>query len=156
MNKVRFPLWLAVVIVLGFTMLGGVRVAFAQEDRDENLSRRLDRIERRLDQMTERQERFTDRARAAVGERPLPPAPGLDQPARRPGPTLEKGIHCLIGMARACFLVMAICHVLLTVWVFQDIRKRGEGSGFFVVLTLLAGFCGAILYALVRIGDKKA
>jgi hypothetical protein len=57
--------------------------------------------------------------------------------------------------ARAGALVIAACHVLLAVWVFLDIRKRGEGHGIFIALALLAGFCGAILYALVRLADTK-
>jgi hypothetical protein len=50
---------------------------------------------------------------------------------------------------------LAVIHVLLASWVFTDIRKRGEGHGIFVVLALLAGIPGTILYALVRIGDAK-
>jgi len=41
------------------------------------------------------------------------------------------------------------------IWIFTDIRKRGEGHGIFVALALLAGIPTAIIYALVRIGDKK-
>jgi hypothetical protein len=48
------------------------------------------------------------------------------------------------------------CHVLLAVWVFTDIRKRGEGHGIFIALTLLGGFPAAVVYALVRIGDRKS
>lgn len=50
-----------------------------------------------------------------------------------------------------CFLI----HVLLTVWVYQDIRQRHTGSGLWIVITLLTGFFGALLYAIVRLGDKK-
>ena len=46
--------------------------------------------------------------------------------------------------------------LLLAVWVFQDIRKRNAGSGLWIVVTLLTGLLGAVLYALVRIGDKPA
>ena len=59
--------------------------------------------------------------------------------------------HCVLK----CLLsVLIVVHVLLAVWVFTDIRKRGEGHGIFIVLALLAGLPAAILYALVRIGDK--
>jgi hypothetical protein len=44
----------------------------------------------------------------------------------------------------------------LASWIFTDIRKSGQGHGIFIVLALLAGFPTAILYALVRIGDKKS
>jgi xanthosine utilization system XapX-like protein len=36
----------------------------------------------------------------------------------------------------------------------MDIRKRGEGSVIFVVLALVAGVPAAIIYTLVRIGDR--
>ena len=63
----------------------------------------------------------------------------------------------MIGHAVFCFmfmLVMFLIHILLTIWVFMDTRKR-NASGLWVVITLLSGFMGAFLYALVRIGDKK-
>jgi len=47
-----------------------------------------------------------------------------------------------------------LCNLLLAVWIFMDIRKRGEGSGIFVVLALVAGIPAAIIYSLVRIGDR--
>jgi hypothetical protein len=50
---------------------------------------------------------------------------------------------------------MLVVHVLLAVWVFGDIRKRGEGSGIFIVLALLIGIPGTALYLLARIGDRK-
>ena len=43
----------------------------------------------------------------------------------------------------------------LAIWIFTDIRKRGEGSGIFVAIALVAGIPAAIIYALVRIGDKR-
>ena len=52
-------------------------------------------------------------------------------------------------------VVWLVCNVLLAAWIFTDIRKQGQGHGIFIALALLAGFPTAILYALVRIGDKK-
>jgi len=49
-------------------------------------------------------------------------------------------------------LVCLIMHILLAVWVYTDVKKR-DGSGFWVAIVLLSGFPGAILYALVRIGN---
>ena len=83
---------------------------------------------------------------------------------QRPPPAM-----CPVGPSResqvchrrtACFLkcffgVLAVIHVLLAIWVYTDIRKRGEGSGIFIVLALIAGIPATILYALVRIGDRK-
>ena len=54
------------------------------------------------------------------------------------------------------FLMMAfVVHILLAIWVYQDIRKKDSDSGIWIVITLLTGLCGAAVYAIVRIGDKK-
>jgi len=63
--------------------------------------------------------------------------------------------HCARGIA----FLMTLCfmlHLLLAIWVYQDIRKRNTGSGIWIIITLLAGIFGAALYALVRIGDKPS
>ncbi len=56
-------------------------------------------------------------------------------------------------------LLILIVHILVAVWVYQDIRKRNAGSGIWIVIALLAGLVGVLVYAVVRIGDndkKKA
>jgi len=55
-------------------------------------------------------------------------------------------------------IILAVCviiHILLAIWVYQDIRKRNAGSGTWIVLMLLTGLLGALVYAVVRIGDKQ-
>ena len=57
-----------------------------------------------------------------------------------------------------CVLLMVMCvvvHILVAVWVFQDIRTRGTGSGIWIVIALIAGLLGALVYAVVRLGDVK-
>lgn len=57
-----------------------------------------------------------------------------------------------------CVAMMVICvavHILVSIWVFQDIRTRGTGSGLWIVVALIAGLLGALVYAVVRIGDVK-
>ena len=46
-----------------------------------------------------------------------------------------------------------VVHVLLAVWVYQDIRQRRRGSGIWIVVVLLAGLLGVLPYAVVRLGD---
>ena len=56
------------------------------------------------------------------------------------------------------FLVV-IVHILVAVWVYRDIRQRNAGSGIWIVVALVAGLLGALVYAVVRLGDsdkKKA
>jgi len=63
--------------------------------------------------------------------------------------------HCrkcvLLQFAVVCFVV----HILLAVWVFQDIRKRNTGSGIWIVIALLTGLFGALVYAIVRLSDTR-
>lgn len=135
---------------------------------------RLERLERRLNEVAERQEQFMRRVGAQMerqgdrqdprqgpaanprGERirpqGLPPgAPGL--PPNPQAAKAAKGLHDLFGLL---FLIGVICNILLAIWIYTDIRKRNEGSGIFVAMALVAGIPAAIIYALTRLGDKKA
>ena len=60
----------------------------------------------------------------------------------------KKDMHPLLLI---CFIV----HILTAVWVFQDIRKRGAGSGLWIVIALLTGLIGTLVYAVVRLGEKQ-
>jgi hypothetical protein len=159
-------------------------VLAAEEDRGVP-AERLERLEQRVNEMAQRQEQLLQRlgtqqerqaSTAAVGAEDmrrrmaLRERAGLGQvmppsraaslaPASTPaGPpehdvNLRKKIADMLGL---CFLIGVIFNILVAIWIFTDIRKRGEGPGIFVALALLAGIPTAIIYALLRIGDKKA
>jgi hypothetical protein len=57
------------------------------------------------------------------------------------------------GGAVVLLILCGVVHILLAVWVYQDIRARNAGSGLWVVLVLLAGLLAALVYAVVRLGD---
>jgi len=63
--------------------------------------------------------------------------------------------HGQKGGAPVFLAICAVVNILLTVWVYQDIRKRNAGSGLWIPITLLSGFFGALLYAVVRLGDQR-
>jgi hypothetical protein len=158
---------------------------FAAEQERGGPADRLERLERRVNEMAERQEQFMRRMGAAQ-ERQAPMAapgrealrqrmaeqrrPALNQPLRPAeapvvAPTGAPGVPPVcpmkgckaIGDLVGLFLLVAfIFNILIAIWIYADIRKRGEGSGIFVALALLAGVPAAIIYAIVRIGDKKA
>jgi hypothetical protein len=94
-------------------------------------------------------------------EHPAPPAQTQVVPRPRPvvrvalSPAMEDVFWHALKIAKIGMVVLFACHILLAMWVFLDIRKRGEGHGIFIALALLAGFCAAIVYALVRLGDTK-
>ena len=52
-------------------------------------------------------------------------------------------------------LAIIVVHILLTIWVYRDIKERGKGSGIWVAVVLLAGILGTIPYAIVRLGDVR-
>lgn len=48
-----------------------------------------------------------------------------------------------------------VINILLTIWVYQDLQKRGGGSGIWIAVTLIAGIPGVLVYAVVRLGDNR-
>ena len=133
----RSTVFCLVLAVVGWIVCGNSRVAFAQEGTDH--------------QAVQHEEGLT----------PPPPHPevaGKPMPVVRLWQTnqVRAEIRCVVGIIRAFVLVWLVCNVLLAAWIFTDIRKQGQGHGIFIALALLAGFPAAILYAVVRIGDKKS
>ena len=55
--------------------------------------------------------------------------------------------------AAPLLILLAIVHILTGIWVYQDIRKRGVGSGIWIVIALLTGLIGTLVYAVVRLGN---
>ena len=51
-------------------------------------------------------------------------------------------------------LLLAVVHILCAVWVYQDIRQRASGSGIWIVIALLTGLLGTLVYAVVRLGES--
>ena len=51
-------------------------------------------------------------------------------------------------------LLLAVVHILCAVWVYQDIRRRAGGSGIWIVIALLTGLLGTLVYAVVRLGES--
>ena len=56
--------------------------------------------------------------------------------------------------AHPLLLVILVVHILCAVWVYQDIRRRAGGSGIWIVIALLTGLLGTLVYAVVRIGES--
>ena len=53
-------------------------------------------------------------------------------------------------------VIFIIIHILLAIWVYRDIANRKSGSGIWIVIALLAGLLGTLVYAVVRLGDVRA
>lgn len=65
------------------------------------------------------------------------------------------GKSCHEKCAGPFLMVCFIVHILVSIWVYQDIRKRNSGSGIWIVIALLAGLFGGLVYAIVRLGEIR-
>jgi hypothetical protein len=128
----NLAMWLRVLVaVIGMTCVMAPTALRAADDDDDR-------------------DRQTQIQRPMLGRAVCPP--GMCVGALPPrAPRCPYACRLLTGFA----IWLAIIHVILAVWVYTDILKRGEGHGVFVVLALMAGIPATILYALVRIGDAK-
>ena len=52
-------------------------------------------------------------------------------------------------------LLLLVVNILCAVWVYQDIRRRAGGSGIWIVIALLTGLLGTLVYAVVRLGESQ-
>jgi hypothetical protein len=174
--------WLSLVTAFAaLAWSGGVATVSAAEEERGGPGDRLERLERRVNEMAQRQEQLLRRLGAqqeSQGPAAMPgrermrqqmPLPGLaNVPQPPPGaippvpsgplpavPAAPKAGKAIADLLKLCLFVGFIFNILIAIWIFTDIRKRGEGSGIFIALALLAGIPTAIIYAIVRIGDRK-
>jgi len=73
---------------------------------------------------------------------------------RRMKEHLAPGMHRHKPGIGLFFLACFVVHILVAVWVYKDIRARECGSGIWIAVALLAGLFGALVYAVVRLGDS--
>ncbi len=161
--RLTVTMWLA-----AFVCWGGITSSRAADEAAAGSPERMERLEQRINELTQRQAQMRrpeggpDRAQPAPMQNrermangaPLQNMPGPGNPGV-PGAAAAKIWKDIAGMLHLCFLIGIIFNVLTAMWIFSDIRKRGEGSGVFVALALLAGAPAAVIYCLARIGDRK-
>jgi len=128
-------------------------VAIAQEDRPDpdrpRIEQQMQRIRQAQNELNEQREQLERERQELERQRDQ-----MRQERERQTPNqMNKGEYePLFG------LLMIMClavHILVAIWVFQDIRTRGTGSGLWIVIALIAGLMGALVYAVVRLGDVK-
>lgn len=177
--------WLGLVVACAAMSLSGRACAAPADEPDRSgPADRIQRLEQRVNEMAQRQEQLMRqlgaqrkrqagmpgsgpegmrpgrflRERARM-DQPMPPAgapvlAGMPVP-QAPSPARASLHEEIAGLLRLCLLIGFVFNILLAIWIYTDIRKRGEGSPIFIVLALLAGIPATIIYSLVRIGDKK-
>jgi hypothetical protein len=130
---------LRMLLVTALAIFGLFAVpAHAQQNASE--SERLDRLERRVNEIAQQQGVSVHQDQSTRQDQ------SMHQDKRR------RDLHGLV-----CMIIFGaiIFNILIAIWIFTDIRRRGTGAGIFIVLALVAGVPAAIIYALVRIGDAK-
>jgi len=121
--------------------------AFCQEPGPEDFERQMQMREREMEVQGRQAKMEMDRRMAELELAKRKMELAQMEKARRHGPS------------PLLLLVVVVVHILAAVWVYQDIRQRGCGSGLWVVIALLAGLLGTLVYAVARLGDgekKKA
>ena len=136
-------------------------VAIAEEgDRPQpprpKIEQQMQRIRNAQNELQEQRQQL-ERERRKLGQewQKLEHRKGQMQPQRQwpARKQMHKGGHKPL-----CGLLMVMClvvNILVAIWVFQDIRTRGTGSGIWIVIALISGLLGALVYAVVRLGDVK-
>ena len=151
--------WYWLATLAGLTWLGTATTVVAAEERDAPPDP-LQRLERRLNEVVEIQKQMMHRLDMQMERRegmPLPPPENIRHPMPPVGaPPVAQFGKALKDALGLLFLIGVVCNILMAIWIFTDIRKRGEGSAIFVAMALVAGVPAALIYAVTRLGDKKA
>ena len=67
---------------------------------------------------------------------------------------LEKNQKADNDELQPILLLILVVNILCAVWVYQDIQKRSHESGLWIVIALITGLLGTLVYAIVRLGDN--
>jgi hypothetical protein len=178
MKNLSFKLCLTTGICC-LAFLGGATAVFAAAEDPAGIDARLQRLEQRLDEIAQRQQqpqgmrgpfaapgaRGQMMGRGGYAAQLAPQQPMASAGAGNLAPAaplaglvanMDNRFHRLAGFVKWMLAGCVVCNILLAYWIFTDIRKRGEGPGIFVALAVLAGVPAAVIYSLVRIGDRAS
>lgn len=141
--------------VLGFVLMSMLvpTVALCREfEEREEMGRQMERQEREMELQHREEEMGIEREmrKLELEERRV----NIERERRGP----EHGDHRMGHPKKDChalLLLIAVVHILVAVWVYTDIRKLNNGSGIWIVIALLTGLLGVLVYAVVRIGDAR-
>jgi len=126
-------------------------LAVAQEEGPEDFDFQMEMYERKMELgQREAQMDIERRMQELKLEKYKIELEHMRRPKEHPG--YMKG-HNKDG-AHPLLLLVLVVHILCAVWVYQDIRRRAGGSGIWIVIALLTGLLGTLVYAVVRIGES--
>ncbi len=56
----------------------------------------------------------------------------------------------IMGFVWVIFLIFLIIGILLAIWVYKDAKKREMNAVLWLIIVLIFGCCGCIVYLIVR------
>ena len=121
-----------ILAILLMSMLVPTMALCGEFEEQEHIERQMEQRERELELQHREEEMSIERERQK----------------------LELEQHKIDG-ALPLLLLIAVVHILVAVWVYTDIRKLNSGSGIWIVIALLTGLLGTLVYAVVRMGDAR-
>jgi TctA family transporter len=66
----------------------------------------------------------------------------------------QAGLFAIVGLMLLIPVVWFIVAILLCIWVYRDAKSRGMNGALWLIIVLIAGIIGLIIYIVVR-EDKK-
>lgn len=70
-------------------------------------------------------------------------------------PLFRNGEWLALGICFVVYAIIFIVWIILAVWVYKDAKKRGENAVLWLLVVLLTGIIGLIVYLIVRKGERK-
>ena len=147
MKRYVLSMMLATIFVPAF--------AVAQEEGPEDIEFQIEMHERKMElQHREAEMDIERRMQELELEKHKIELEHMRRPKEHPGHVKDNddddddGPHPLL-------LLVLVVHILCAVWVYQDIRQRASGSGIWIVIALLTGLLGTLVYAVVRLGESQ-
>ena len=146
MKRYVLSMMLAVIFMPAF--------AVAQEEGPEDIEFQMEIQERKVElQRREANMDFERRMQEVELEKYKIELEHMRRPKEHPGHVKDNDdddddLHPLL-------LLVMVVHILCAVWVYLDIRQRNAGSGIWIVIALLTGLLGTLVYAVVRLGESR-
>ncbi len=130
--------------------------AVAQEEGPEDIEFQMEIHERKMElQHQEAQRDIERRMQELKLEKYKIELEHMRKPKEHPGHVKDNDDDDDDDGAHPLLLLVLVVHILCAVWVYQDIRRRAGGSGIWIVIALLTGLLGTLVYAVVRLGESQ-
>jgi len=131
-------------------------LAFAQEEGPEDIEFQMEMHERKMELKHQEAQRDIERRMQELElEKRKIELEHMRKPKEHPGHVKDNDDDDDDNDLHPLLLLIAVVHILCAVWVYQDIRRRASGSGIWIVIALLTGLLGTLVYAVVRIGESQ-